>query len=492
MAYKINMTPEQIIEARRRGIPDEQILNYMKTGDATKSEIKPGFVQSTLRMIAKPFLRLETTGENIAKATYQLAKRNVAKSEQALNAPADFGYLGNVEPLKATGKGGKLTGKDVKDAAGVSLEIASNFVGGQGVGSLAKTTMKGAVAQGIKTGAKAGLITGLSGGTGRGLQDKEKGVGYAVGQGAIEGAVGTVVGGALGGITAAMSKGLQRLINPNKAQLDDALSVTKPVVNKKQGISAIAQGRGETKGLLNTYDITPSEQDQQVAHSVAGIVKKSNSPIKNIQAINKEISNISDNEVTPFLKANPASHSVNSLKSVINSVKGAKTDLIKSDSSLEKTYDLVIKRANTIIDEYASKQKSGTLTTLDDWTLRKEFDNAIQKQFGDAVYMPEKNTAIKEAVRNVRAAFNDYIAENTPDDIFRARLAQLFDMYQARTNIAENFWSKKLIGSNALSRIIQANKKTITTVGIAGTVYGASRAVKSIVNSNQSNNGGGQ
>jgi hypothetical protein len=65
-------------------------------------------------------------------------------------------------------------------------------------------------------------------------------------------------------------------------------------------------------------------------------------------------------------------------------------------------------------------------------------------------------------------------------------------MYQARTNIAENFWSKKLIGSNALSRIIQANKKTITTVGIAGTVYGASRAVKSIVNSNQSNNGGGQ
>lgn len=236
----------------------------------------------------------------------------------------------------------------------------------------------------------------------------------------------------------------------NKFQ--DALDMTKPVLNKKGSISALEKagmkGGVEANGSMKTIERTPSLRDNEIAKSVENQVVKGK-PIDSIVNINSEIARISEQEIRPFLQKNAAPFNSKTLNSYIEA-NTTPPDYIKADPVLQKTYDLARQR----MVEVAGK---GKMNMEGLWDARKEFDNIAEKQIGSLDPTSEKVTAIKQAVLDTRRAVNDFIGDNTPggDANFKAKMKQLSNMYEGRGNIAEANY--KTIGTNVLQRWAKAN-----------------------------------
>lgn len=277
------LTQEQINQIRSSsGLPtNTNKENYVGKYDYLKTEEKPGIVKNIVRGVTNPFSRMIATGANVVESTGKLIKGDVAGSKEALEKKRNFGYLGEIEPLKASGENGQLTWKDVKDAGGVALELASTLATPGATSGIAKQGFKAGAVQGLKTGAKFGATTGVVGGTGRGLQNEDKTVGQALVQGAKEGVVGGLAGGALGalsgGVGGAVNKSkalktklqlekelkntdstklLQKNI-PDASIADKKLSSTGKIIKDKDALEAIRQGVPEVDvSLIKTASKT--------------------------------------------------------------------------------------------------------------------------------------------------------------------------------------------------------------------------------------------
>ncbi len=172
---------EQSAELMAQGQPVATQGRFNRTG-----KITPGFGGSVVRDIVKPVARL---GTNLVQAA------QVRKNPDA--TPFSGKFLGDV---KAVGQSGNF-GKDILDSVGVGAEVASNFIGGEGAGSVVKAGFKGLVRQGIKQGAKTGTQAGAAYGFGSGLQDQEdKNIGQILGNTAVQTIKGGIIGGLTGGV----------------------------------------------------------------------------------------------------------------------------------------------------------------------------------------------------------------------------------------------------------------------------------------------------
>ena len=193
------LTPDQFAEQIKAKYPayanvdnatltQKMLAKYPQYADRVAPEVQtqkgPGLVQSVVRGVASPFLRL---GANAIKA----GKVAVGMPDDP-TAPVSYGdYLGSAKPV---GMEGSALQK-AKDITGTALDVASNAVGGGGAVNVAKAGFKGLLWQGVKAGAKAGAIAGAIQGAGGALQDNA-----GVMDTGIRTAEGTLVGTALGSI----------------------------------------------------------------------------------------------------------------------------------------------------------------------------------------------------------------------------------------------------------------------------------------------------
>lgn len=260
-----------------------------------------------------------------------------------------------------------------------------------------------------------------------------------------------------------------------KRALQDALDLTSPTLYKKKTIEAFEKagkpGGIVEKGITKEYVVAPTKKDKEVAKSVMGFVNKNKSPVSNLKSVNKEIARISVKEVKPFLEANSKKLYPNVLTKKLEAVEPA--TLIKTDRTLENTFDLVKRR---IIEVVVAKADD----TPSLWDTRIDIDGLMKKEFGDRLFDPDKNFAVKDAYLKMRRAINDLIAQQTPNKTFINQMKKLSNMYIARQNIAENSW--RLLETNAFQRFLKSHPALVkgfkwTTI-LGGGGYGLRRLLK--------------
>lgn len=261
------------------------------------------------------------------------------------------------------------------------------------------------------------------------------------------------------------------VVKPQNA-LQDALEITRPVMNKKGSISAFEKagqpGGVEVSGKSKTFSLTPSPRDTEIAESVASVVSSKQGPIENIISVNQKIASIAENEITPFLKSNPSPFNVKTLNAYLRDNTEI-PDFIKADPILQKTYELTRQKMVQIANKYP-KTSEGL------WQARKEFDRVAESQGINLDPTSGQATAIKQAVSDTRRLVNDFIADNVPSGgpEFKAKLRTLSNMYEARGRIAEQNY--KLLDKNAIQRWAKQNPekygllKWLVGIGSAGTV----------------------
>lgn len=272
---------------------------------------------------------------------------------------------------------------------------------------------------------------------------------------------------------------------------DKAAATDKKVVdlvsekpNKKLTIAAYEKAGGpggvKEQGLMRKATIEPTAADTRRAEAAKDYVDPSKSAPRNLIGINKGIKDTAG-EVEQFLKENPGDFKMSDKAPgwtpIVQKLADIEMpDLIKADSTLEKTYNLVRDRMVEQIQK-APHNNEGL------WDARKKFDRVVEDQFGDAAFDSEKNTAIKRAISDMRHAVNKYIGESSGDKVFETKMQKMTDLYDARYNIAEksydqlheSSWAKThptafkaLFGSGAAITGIAADKvlKAFTGLGI--------------------------
>lgn len=326
-----------------------------------------GFFSSLVKGVAKPFLEVGSTLNNVYNAGNDLVKGGFSqeaanRAGQDLKSSYNIPYFGETNPAFT---GDESLGESFKKQAGYGAEFASDFLGGEGVGSLAKNTGKGLIKQGVLQGIKFGALSGGLGEGGRALQDKNSGfidVAGKTGGGVLSGGL---IGGVLGGVSPAIGKLTNNVIgkirNPALAEeqkaISETLNIIKPQLSSKEKQAALNAGRGKTTGLLKNIDVAPSNRDFEIAEAAKGIVSKKNSNIENIDALYSSIENDA-NQVIDGLKENNAIYNKNQIRSYLKKVKDSdeRRYTLGGDEAAQKAYDSVIDLVLNLLD---NKHKIG-------------------------------------------------------------------------------------------------------------------------------------
>lgn len=125
---------------------------------------EPGFFQSVVQGIAKPFLNVGSSAYSVVDATNKLFQGDNQGAQESLDKPRDFGYFGkDIKPMGSVTPEQAFTpegaGRMGRDAASNALQLAPYFLGGgfkpSGIGLGSK------VAAGTKTGATIGGMSSL-------------------------------------------------------------------------------------------------------------------------------------------------------------------------------------------------------------------------------------------------------------------------------------------------------------------------------------------
>lgn len=205
---------------------------------------KPGFLKSLGQAILKPFAEVGTSVFNAASATKNLAQGDAQGAAAELEKSRNLPFMGETKPA-FTGQEG--FGEATKKMAGYGAEIGSNFIGGEGVGALAKNTVKGLVKQSVKTAVKGGALSGGLSQFGESLKNPNE----TALQTAVNTTVGTVAGGSLGGLISIPSTligySVKKILTPIAKQAQEAIFTA---VNK--GIKPNFSGR-TTAAMQNAY-----------------------------------------------------------------------------------------------------------------------------------------------------------------------------------------------------------------------------------------------
>lgn len=297
------------------------------TPPQTTDQQRPGFFQSMVQGIAKPFLRTATTGAKALVGAGGLATQGIAKlfgsktlenigSEATANAmdtkPTDYGYFGKVQPLGTSAEGKQLTaGQTAKDILGTSAELASYFVGGgeatQGAKALVEQGGKQLIKQGLKGAGEGAVIGGLGAG-GAELQKPESTTGSVVTQGLI----GSILGGGVGGLTpvgVGLAKesyqGVKKILNP---EVEDAIfRAIKPGKNNTNFTKDVSMAMPEVADTLklkgvDTSKMSINDLDNAILDTKKRIwdaYEKTLSPNKHVEIETEPIAKAIESTITP-------------------------------------------------------------------------------------------------------------------------------------------------------------------------------------------------
>lgn len=345
---------------------------------------------------------------------------------------------------------------------------------------------------------------------------------------AIQTKAGNVIDDTARGVKETFASGKQKAPNmaqnkatlPSDKSLTEAVEVTKPVLNKKGAIASFEKA-GQPGGVNKSYQYVPNEKDLEVARSVQGVVSKNNGPVDNIVNVNKEISRVSEAEVAPYLKDNPKPFNFEDLRGYVEKTKPASTlaDNPEAFATYNRVREKVLNRVYNHLKSEAKKTGNyGNQTDLNQlWDARKIVDDVIQEELGVTTFDSPQYSGVKGAAIDMRNQLNNFINDslsyegqmsqvnkmldfinearargidvndpavilqiqdqfgitrtsNEANKAFTEKLNRMSNMYEARTNIAEQNY--KLMDKNAFQRWVKQNPGKWKAIKNGGLYFG--------------------
>lgn len=353
-------------------------------------------------------------------------------------------------PLLTNDSGGFGTAlKDVAIGAGKSLIRGTRDVA-SGIQSLGKGT---AGLFGVDTSNSNDEISSIDNNTPEGAQVNDelqsKSRGEQVG-GALE-TVGELGAGLVTKGPEALTKATQAYDAYKEAKVGkDALEVVTPKLSKLDTEKALAEGRGETKGILRKTAIAPDKRLLEVADATKGIVKKGASGADNINAVKTALNNEAES-LKSQIKSVDHPYSFKELNAKLSNIE---EPISLKGTPFEKQIGAVKQAAMDI-----AKKKGGNISSLLD--SRKEFDALVSKEYPNLY--DKENAPMRNAITSIRNAMNDFIEKNLPEgNNYRDSLRKQSLFYDAIDNIAGK--SAGEVGGNIITNTIR-KYPTATKIG---------------------------
>ena len=260
-----------------------------------------------------------------------------------------------------------------------------------------------------------------------------------------------------GVVKTATEKGTQ-FVEKKLAQqkFQETLDMVKPelsILSKKQREGVLTSGRVEKPSVFKKAEIKVNKQDIEIANSINGIVEKGKNPIENIDKIRTEIGKVAEQTAAlPKELDKPLNEQeMNELLKRFAQAKEDSSVIFASDKSLENAYDSIGQEFAKIIGD-----KPPTLSNLLDG--RKKLDQIIKQKFPTIFSKFSGDNIRANAVKDIRMAVNDFIADSLPEgNQFKALLQKQTNMYRAMDRIAEK--SAPALDQSSIQRITSVFKK---------------------------------
>lgn len=434
------LTQQQIDALKKKGLTDAKIrvlaskngfdlpnpsTTQKVVGALTRSE--RGFGQSIAGAIGGTFPSL-AGGDAVAQsnALSEQVKQNAFKAIQEkrargedttklLNALKTLDSEVNFYDILNQSTGGSLD-KTGRQVFGEGLGVATDIIGAGtlpgGVGTAAKATSFG---QGIRAGARAGAtggaIFGSAQGVARAAQD-DKTAGQIVGEGIQGGVVGGVAGGVIGGAIGGASGAIAGRKNTNKVL--DYVTPTADELTPKQYREALSKGLVTPKTATAPSKYVLPKAQQQAALKYSDIISKD--PVKTAIKISEKVGTL-DDSVGAFLKQNNGIYNKGELRNHLTDALSEISDVTVDPARMDKLQTDLVKRFTESLDK-------GDMWSL--WQARKAFDSKIGNAFKGSP------TIQKEIQRTFRNSVQDFIAERTPDEVYRAYMLDMSNLIRLR------------------------------------------------------------
>lgn len=404
------LTQEQINKIRQDSglsVNNTSTGNYAGKYDYLKEEEKT-FGDTTFGSIvqgaAKPFLKMGATATNLVDSGIKLAKGDYSGADEAMEKKRNYGFLGEVEPLKVSGEQGQITGSDLVDAGGTALELASWFTGAGAAKSAVKTGVKQGIKQGVKQGVVGGLATGATSGIGIGMQEEDATVGSVLKSGSIGAGTGGALGGALGGlssgITGVISKAKLFKINQalKKTLKEDA---TKTFLKSGKPNATVATKALDESGNI-VKDVNASELVRQGLEKADVAMIKNASPndkAKMLEMLSIRESQLTDKTITGRASDVAGDSFLSTLKDIQNVNKNAGQQLDGVANTLSgKTVNIQKPLQQFSSDMSNSGIKIGKNGTLDFtesiFRMNESTQKQIQSFYREALKLSENPDAL--------------------------------------------------------------------------------------------------
>lgn len=369
----------------------EQKSNLEAQGQPVSTQdnrAEPTFGGSIFRGILKPFARLGTNAVNLAQTTAGLFNANKGQN----TTPFSGKYLGDVQPIGMQ----ENTGAALKDILGSGAEIASNFIGGEGTGSIIKTGTKGFIKSAAKEGLITGATTGALQGSGSALQ-KDKGVGGTLldtGIGALTGGItGGIIGGTSGAIGAGVRSATGTVLPPENKVLNNIVSKRVSELQKLEDNNASvrkvisnAQSKGfDLKNILSSTDLLHGSVDNTGTIRTQDAISELNDFIKSgpekvistnlaKEGVTIPLSKVEKEMVDAVNKSSlTGSSKITALNGVKKEIAGLRLDTDKTGNiSLSKIHDAKV-------NKYANVNYLNPETGTSDKLIAKTLKDLVEK-----------------------------------------------------------------------------------------------------------------
>lgn len=474
-----NMDAETVISNLvSKGYVLEGLNDGTKTTQESQTEAKkPGllsrganFLGNVAKDIARPFATAGVTGLAAIEGAGRAAVGDIKGADRVLTEGYNVPLLGQIKPVGASiGQAGGVK-RELGRMVGTGAELASNLMGAGAAKGLIQSGGKTALKSLALQGAKEGALVGATGGFGSSIQDENVSAGNVV----LKSAGGALLGGVLGAAAAPLAKvstqaGRTALKSEKLVSQSEKLAeYVMPVMNQSEKTQAIIKNRGIAPTLFSEADIAPGVYEKRMAEAVKGIIDPKKDMYSNVDALNGAVSR----------EADLLAKEVGSKNIIFNQAQlSKKLDsieppiMVQSDPVLEKNYILAKQKFMTFVGQ-EPKNVSGLLSA------RKKFDAWVIQNFPN-IYDDISKRPLQQALKDMRNAANDFIAEKLPDgSLYRNSLKKQSLLLDARDNLAEKAvkqgsgnkvsqWAKKhpfittAIGAGAGSEIINQARKAL-------------------------------
>jgi len=216
----------------------------------------------------------------------------------------------------------------------------------------------------------------------------------------------------------------------------------------------IEQNKITPKGIKTPAKYIMSPEEETVARKNSDILQDKD-PIKNSININNKLDS-KDKEVGKFLAENNTPIDPLKMKVYLTDKMKDITDIMVPEARLNKS-------KQTMINNFVDGLKEKDVTTA--WQNRKEFDAYIDNAFKGS---PSLAKDMKKGLRN---GVQDFIAENTPDTVYKGHMKEMTQLYNLRDVMVDKAGAEK--GKNAIQSWIKANPAKAKTIGWGTTAAGA-------------------